>query len=273
MYEYLRNIQYLRKPYSIGKYFYLLILNLGWLQAAKYKTQQLRYSLSNRTENYKLVTKHSQFPLFCRPNTSDRSVFEQIFIEREYSCLDYLSSVDLVVDCGANVGYSASYFLTRFPQCKIICIEPDQSNFTLLEQNLAPFKERVKLLRAGIWSHATSLKISEIPYRDNKEWAVQVRECKPDEIPEMQAIDIGTILKESGHSKISILKIDIEGAEAIIFSENYESWLSAVDNIIIELHDDTLFGNAPEIVFKTVSAYNSFDMSTSGELTIFKKTN
>jgi FkbM family methyltransferase len=82
-------------------------------------------------------------------------VFAQIFIQREYSCLDDLSvsNVDLVIDCGANVGYSSAYFLSRFPECNIICVEPDPSNFRSLEENMAPYKDRVKLINSGVWSH------------------------------------------------------------------------------------------------------------------------
>jgi len=197
-------------------------------------------------------------------------VFDQIFIEREYSCLDDLSDVDLVIDCGANVGYSSAYFLTRFPKCKVICVEPDSSNFKLLQKNLAPYKDRITLMKSGLWSHNTGLKISAESRRVGNEWAVQVRECKPGEAPEIQAIDIGTILRESGQNKISILKIDIEGAEAVVFAKNYESWLSRVDNMVIELHDHYCFGKASDIVLNAISSVKSFSMSKSGELTVFK---
>ena len=247
-----------------------LISSLGWLQTSVYVMQRLRCLLFNKTNPYTLISKNAQFPLICRPNTSDKDVFGQIFIEREYSCLDDLSNVDLVIDCGANVGYSAAYFLTRFPKCKVICVEPDLSNFKLLEKNLAPYKERVKLIRSGIWSHTADLKILEEPYRDGREWTVQVRECKSGEIPEMQAIDVGTLLKESGQNKISILKMDVEGAEAVVFAKNYESWLSCVDNMVIELHDDSSFGKASDIVLNAISSVKSFNTSRSGELTVFK---
>jgi FkbM family methyltransferase len=247
-----------------------LISNLGWLQMTVYMGQKLRCLLFNKTSPYTLMSKNSQFSLMCRPNTSDRDVFKQIFIEREYSCLDDLSNVDLVIDCGANVGYSSAYFLTRFPKCKVICVEPDLSNFEILEKNLAPYKERVNLICSGIWSHTADLKILEEPYKDGREWAVQVRECKSGEIPEMQAVDIGTLLRESGQNKISILKMDIEGAEAVVFANNYESWLSRVDNMVMEIHDDSSFGKASDIVLNAVSSVQSFNISRSGELTVFK---
>ena len=247
-----------------------LIPNLGWVQTGMYIMQTIRCALLNETRNYQLWSRNSKFPLICRSNTSDIDVFKQIFVGREYSCFDDLSNVDLVIDCGANVGYSSAYFLTRFPKCNVICVEPDQSNFTMLEKNLAPYKDRVKLIRSGIWSHPTDLKILEVPYGDGREWAVQVRECKPDETPELQAIDIGTLLEESGFNKISILKIDVEGAEAVVFGKNYESWLPFAENIVIELHDDSFFGPASEIVFNTISSCKLFDISKSGELSVFK---
>ncbi|MGL5944028.1 MAG: FkbM family methyltransferase [Waterburya sp.] len=246
-----------------------LFQNLGLLQAGIYIkekiSQKTRGRLFNATQPYKLLPKHAKYPLICRANTSDIRVFGQIFIEREYSYLDPLSNVDLIIDCGANVGYSSAYFLTHFPKCRVISVEPDPSNFALLEKNLAPYNERVKIVHSGVWSHPVGLKIQ---YRRDA-WATQVRECKPDEVPDMQATDIGTLLRESGRDRISILKIDIEGAEAIVFARNYESWLPYVDNIVIELHDNTSFGRASDIFFNAISN-RPFDISGYGELTVCK---
>ena len=43
-------------------------------------------------------------PVEIRPGTSDKLVFHQIFVDREYRCLDHLTNIDTILDCGANVG-------------------------------------------------------------------------------------------------------------------------------------------------------------------------
>ena len=71
---------------------------------------------------FTLWARDADHPLRCRAGSSDLSVFRQIFLEREFGCLDDIEDARLVVDCGANVGYSAAYFLSRFPTTDIIAV-------------------------------------------------------------------------------------------------------------------------------------------------------
>jgi len=241
--------------------------SLGFSSPLRFRYQIFRCRSLNVVNPFTLTSKRAKYPLNCRPKTSDLDVFRQIFIELEYSCLDNLADVQLVIDCGANVGYSAAYFLTRFPFCKIIAIEPDPDNFRMLRWNLAPYRDRVRMLQTAVWSHPANLVLSETKYRSGRACTRQVRECEPDEVPSMVAVDLGTLLRESGQKRASILKIDIEGAEAVVFSENYESWIKAVDNIVIELHEDSPLGASSSVFFKAISG-RSFEISRCGELTV-----
>ena len=236
-------------------------------QAGVYLVQTLRAAVRSGSRPFILLSKDSKYPLLCRPRSSDREVFRQIFIDREYSCLDGLVDPGLIVDCGANVGYSAAFFLSRFPTSCVVAVEPDPRNFRLLERNLAPYGDRARLLQSAIWSHAADLVISEAQFRDGRDWATQVRECRAGETPHIRATDIGTLLKETGQERIGILKVDIEGAESVVFASNYESWLAKVDNIVIELHDDAEFGSG-SATFHAAIARCGYSVTTSGELTV-----
>ena len=208
--------------------------------------------------------------LFVRRGSSDLDVFDQIFIQNEYGCLDDLTDVRLVIDCGANVGYSSAYFLSRHPKSRIVAVEPDPENFAMLRRNLAPYGSRANSIQAAVWSHPTRLALSESRYRDGREWTRQVRVAEPSDKTHIEGVDIGTLLASSGHDRISILKVDVEGAEAVIFSENYRSWLDKVDVIAIELHDDSVFGNGKEVFFTAIEG-RGFRVSRRGELTVCRK--
>ena len=82
----------------------------------------------------------------------------------------------------------------------------------------------------------------------------------------MIAVGIGTLLAESGHERISILKIDIERAERFVFQSNFEYWLPRVDNLLIELHDQEC-----EDVFWKAIQDQPFTIGTAGELTICRR--
>ena len=214
---------------------------------------------------YTLRTNASRFPLHCRVNSSDPYVFYQVFMEQEYAILKDLKNVRLIIDCGANVGYSAAYFLTLYPEAKLIAVEPDSANFAILERNMKPYGDRVQLHMAGIWSHTTGLTVCRGTYRDGAEWSTQVRASLPDETPDVQAIDIGTLLQQSGHQQIDMLKIDIERSEAVVFSENYAEWLGKTRNLAIEIHDDEC-----ERIFQAAIAGRSFAISRNENVVLCK---
>jgi hypothetical protein len=85
----------------------------------------------------------------------------------------------------------------------------------------------------------------------------------------MVATDIGSLLAGSGHERISILKMDVEGAEAEIFSQPCD-WLDRVDALVIELHGPPHFpdGATP---FHAAMEGRGFELSRAGELTVCRR--
>jgi FkbM family methyltransferase len=240
--------------------------NLGMLPALLLEAQRLRSRISKDEAPFALYSKYARYPLRCRPRTSDIDVFKQIFASREYRCLDDVPSAELIVDCGANVGFASAYFLTKYPSAKLIAVEPDPANVAMLKTNLAPYGDRWQAINSGVWSKNVGLVISEVPFGDGREWARTVRETREGETPTMTAVDIGTILAQSGHQRISILKVDIEGAETMVFGSNYEGWIDKVDNLVIELH-----GEECHNAFMKAIAPVGFQVTRCDELTVCKR--
>jgi FkbM family methyltransferase len=247
------------------KAFSISLKNLGLRSSLAYLYYKiLGDKLPLDGETYKLYSPEARYPVLCRRKSTDILVFGQIFAYREYRCLDEITNPKLIIDCGANIGCSSSYFLTRFPDAKVIAIEPDPDNFKILEMNLAPYKDRVQPLKAAIWSHSGKVALGE-----GETWSRKVKEISgnDDNDNTVPSVDIGTLLDESGHERISILKIDVEGAEKDIFSSNFHSWLSRTDNLVIELHG----AECTSIVEKAMSEMGCFEASHCDELTVWKR--
>jgi len=241
---------------------------LGVFGMLQYDLQRARRALGLAPPVVELRARRSRYPLIARPASTDFTVFGQTFISEPYACLDALEDVDLIVDCGANVGFASAFLLSRFPQASLIALEPDPENFEILERNLAPYGSRARALRAGVWSKCTRLRIEENPYRGGGAWARQVRECTPGESSDIEALDVPAILRHAKRDRISILKLDIEGSECVVFAApNLDSWLPRVDCLAVELHDDTHFGACTDI-FSRAIAGRGFTVSLSRELTI-----
>lgn len=170
--------------------------------------------------------------------SSDLSVFEQIFIGQEYSCLRDLKDPSLVLDLGANVGYSAAYFLSLFPKARIVAVEPDERNLEICKANLLPYGNRVLLLHGAAWSRPTTLRLVRGVFADGRDWATQVEESIGEDGRSVgvQAWDVGSLIDMGGGGTVDLLKVDIERAELAVFGEAAGSWLPRVRNICIELH-------------------------------------
>jgi FkbM family methyltransferase len=197
--------------------------------------------------------------------SSDMDVFDQIFICEDFSCLRDLDVPSLVLDLGANVGFSAAYFLSIFPQARIVAVEPDSGNLAVCKANLAPYGSRALLLHGAVWSRTSTLQLVKGTFGDGREWATQVCELDEQEQPSMgvQAWDIDSLIEMSGGDIVDLLKVDIERAELSVFGESAVSWLHKVRNICIELH-----GKDCEEVFFTALRDFDYELGHSGELTI-----
>jgi FkbM family methyltransferase len=213
-----------------------------------------------------LSSKQLQHPVVFRYNSSDATVFSQIFVADEYETVGKLRGVKFIIDCGANVGYSTAYLLSKYPDARVIAVEPDQRNYELLRRNLAAYGDRVAAVCSAIWSHKARLKVSSGKAGDKSEYATRVMECTEGEDADLQAVDIASLLEHSGYDEIDILKMDVEGAESAIFRRNFQSWINKVRIFVIELH-----GQDCKEVFYSALGPKLFDFNLSGELTIARR--
>jgi FkbM family methyltransferase len=136
----------------------------------------------------------------------------------------------LIIDCGANIGASVTWFSARYPEAHIVAIEPAPDNFSLLRSNCAGLD--VDLREAGISDHDGSANLrwigSTMGYRTNAD-NVGI---------EIEMLSVSTLLAAKPESRYVpfLLKIDIEGAEKTLFKGDAAA-LNRFPLIVLELHD------------------------------------
>lgn len=59
----------------------------------------------------------------------------EILHERQYQVRAPLPERPTIIDAGANIGIATLWFLSQYPGAKLVCVEPDLSNFRLLQAN------------------------------------------------------------------------------------------------------------------------------------------
>jgi FkbM family methyltransferase len=176
-------------------------------------------------------------PFRYRRVSSDRYVFNEVFLSDQYACVARLPGVCTIVDLGANIGATSVYLLHAYAGARVIAVEPDAGNFAMLEQNLAPYGGRATAVRKAAWHRAEPLVIHRGGFRDGAEWSFQVASADP-AVSDVEGITLEQLMHDYGVDSVDLLKIDIEGAERWVLSAGIGGCLNRVRTLAIELHDD-----------------------------------
>jgi FkbM family methyltransferase len=178
-----------------------------------------------------------KFPVSLRVPSSDIRVFEQIFIRNEYK-FDVNRDPEFIVDAGANIGLASVYFANQFPNARILAIEPEKENFEVLVKNVKPYPN-VQPVLGALWGERAEVEVVD---RGLGNWGFMIETSSDRQTPsksshqKVEGMTVDMILDRYDVQKISILKLDIEGAELEVF-RNSSSWIDRIDSLIIELHE------------------------------------
>lgn len=195
---------------------------------------KLFYStFSKKNSKYFAKASFLKQPFELRDNESDKAIFFQVFYEKQYDLYGIeFPEARKIIDGGANIGCASVYFSIRFPQAKILAIEPEKNNFSLLTKNVEPYKN-INCIQAGIWDKNENLSITN-PEGGAAEFMFDNKAGHDDMI---KGMTIQSLLDLQQWNEVDILKLDIEGAEKEVFAATDLSWLKKVKLLIIELHD------------------------------------
>lgn len=137
----------------------------------------------------------------------------------------------LILDCGANIGFSVLNYKRQFPHARIIAFEPDPQFAPILRRNLeCNGAADVQVVEAAVW-----VKNGETRWLcegiDGSKIITEGQEAPGTII--VQTVDLADYLS----AEVDLLKIDIEGAEYEVVIHLADK-LHRVKNMCIECHLD-----------------------------------
>jgi FkbM family methyltransferase len=176
-------------------------------------------------------------------------------------------SVNVILDVGANIGVETFRFREMHKDANVVSIEPSARNFSILEKN---FKDdrKVCLINGALWKSSGILQLRKNENQSHESWRLASEiDYASSDFESVRTYSMTEVLELSGigEGTIDILKIDIEGAEAVVFCEGDNSWLSQVRVVIMELPDNDNPGTFQRIMETFFSKNLQFNTYINGE--------
>jgi FkbM family methyltransferase len=191
------------------------------------------------------------------------SIYNEIFLKNGYQMPFPLEEVESVLDIGANVGFATLYFFLQCPNVKrIVMVEANPQLMEKIRKNLSTAQVDAEVLTGvvsalpqptidfGIAGRHNSSRLLVAETADARQTALQFEKIVP-----VRNYSLASLLQTLDLDTVSLLKMDIEGAEIDILEKEAAS-LRAAKYICIELH------GGPQVNqrLKNVLADNGFEI-------------
>jgi len=209
-----------------------------WTASGLLAVQNLYQTPGRKPWEFKLQSGEHRFSLRVN-DISEIEVLNEVLREHEYA-VRLPRDPTVILDLGSNVGASVHYFRGKYPDARIIAVEPDPHTAAKLRASMEGWANMevysVAIARAdgrrlfypSQLSYASSLIKSRSVGR-------LIERVQPRPV-EVTACSLDSLLDRLGLRWIDLLKIDIEGAEF----EALEAFagMSRVHTLVGEFHGD-----------------------------------
>ncbi len=173
-----------------------------------------------------------EHPVTLRVPSTDVSTYKQVVTRQEYA-VELAKRPVTIVDAGANIGLASAYFASRYPDARILAVEPEAQNYDLLLKNTAPYPN-IQAVRAALWSESGVIGVVD---SGTGAWGFRT-EALTDAMAanSVRAATLDELLDEHDFDHVDLLKVDIEGAEVEVFADT-SAWIDRVNVVVAELHE------------------------------------
>ncbi len=177
------------------------------------------------------------FKLFCHHREAAESMIRQI--DQFSAFFSPQGDRPLIVDCGANIGVSVLEWKTRWPQCRILCFEPDPFAFALLRKNIDDNDiPAVQCVNCALSDHdGTATLYGEISTQgDARGNSIDPAWGNREDSDEVSVACARLSTYLAAEEEVSFLKMDVEGSEERVLRE-IAPYLGNIQAIHVEVHE------------------------------------
>jgi FkbM family methyltransferase len=163
-----------------------------------------------------------------------------VWVKRAYDFELACEAPRSIIDAGANTGFSSVFFALKYPDARVVALEPEPENFSFLVRNTAD-APNVVAIQGALWSTEGTLPLFDPGIGS---WGFRVENATPttpgsaslERLGEVAALTVDRIRRDQQWAEVDILKLDIEGAELDVL-ESASQWIGSVTCLVAELHD------------------------------------
>jgi FkbM family methyltransferase len=179
--------------------------------------------------------------LLVRPGTSDLRNASYYYASSLFLPPPEIADRPLrqIAELGSNMGAALTALAVRYPEARLLGVEPDEGNAALASRNVERFGERCRIVRSGIWDEDTELIVDRDTAYGEHGFTVRPREGgDPPGETRIQALKIDTVLERyMPDAEIDYMHISIEGTEPRVFRAG-GAWPRRVMSLRVEAHPE-----------------------------------
>lgn len=171
-------------------------------------------------------------PIRLRSHTTDASVLSEVLVCSAYDDVVRVAGdrVKTVLDLGANVGLTARWMGAYWPDAKVVCVEPERGNATVLRHNVATMEDAATVVEACVGAYERTVDL----VTTTGEHGFAMTPSSGGELSSA-VVTMEQVLIAGAIETIDVLKCDIEGAERELFSD-CRDWIRRVEVAVVECH-------------------------------------
>lgn len=237
----------------------LIRLTLDYIVTVRSKTRRYQMQFDNHIYKINVVYRDKTFPLHFR--RQDLSMLYEVWMDESYSLnTKQVDQSGNILDIGAHIGFTSLYYWTLLgDNHNYICIEGSSKNAKILKSNIKSIPQHT-LYQQVLTSDARQIRFYD-------EMSGHLHRVHNTLGNLQKSTTLNSILSASKNRIITLCKMDIEGMEHEVLTQNNE-WLLSVHQLFLELHNPNEYND----IKNSLSQLELFEASTNSSIKHFVRT-